>query len=177
MADRVAIVTGASRGIGRGIALALGELGWSVAVNYAANAAAAKEVVHLIAAAGGKARAIRADIGVAANRTRLVDATLQHFGHIDLLVNNAGAPPTVRTDIVDATEESFDHVIAINLKGPYFLTQRVAQEMIRTIKKRKEKRLQHPPPPLPPSSPSPPSPPTPSPPIAGTTASPKPVSP
>ncbi len=140
--DQVALVTGASRGIGRGIALALGELRWSVAVNYASNKEAAEEVVHAIKSRGGRAKAFRADIGVSADRARLVDETVRHFGKIDLLVNNAGVPPRIRADILEATEESFDGVIAVNLKGPYFLTQRVAREMIRTRKPQKPKTLQ-----------------------------------
>jgi 3-oxoacyl-[acyl-carrier protein] reductase len=130
MAEHVAIVTGASRGIGRGIALALGELKWNVVVNYASNAAAAKEVVAAIEAAGGKGLAVQGDIGVKADRERLVDETLAKFSRIDLLVNNAGVAPDVRADILEAGEESFDRLIRINLKGPYFLTQRVAREMI-----------------------------------------------
>jgi NAD(P)-dependent dehydrogenase (short-subunit alcohol dehydrogenase family) len=131
MPNRVAIVTGASRGIGRGIAIALGGVRWNVIVNYASNAAAAQEVVAAIVAAGGNARAVQADIAIAGDRDRLVNETLAHFGHIDLLVNNAGVAPNVRADILDAGEESFDRLININLKGPYFLTQRVAKEMIR----------------------------------------------
>lgn len=127
---KVAIVTGGSRGIGRGVALALGQRGWAVVVNYAANAAAAQEAVAAIAQVGGKALAVQADIGVATDRARLVEETLRHWGHIDLLVNNAGVAPQVRADILEAGEESFDRLITINLKGPYFLTQRVAQAMI-----------------------------------------------
>jgi NAD(P)-dependent dehydrogenase (short-subunit alcohol dehydrogenase family) len=131
MSEKVAIVTGASRGIGRGIALALGELKWNVVVNYASNAAAAQEVVAAIAAAGGKGLAVQGDVSVAENRERLVDETLANFARIDLLVNNAGVAPNVRADILEAGEESFDRLISINLKGPYFLTQRVAKEMIK----------------------------------------------
>jgi NAD(P)-dependent dehydrogenase (short-subunit alcohol dehydrogenase family) len=131
MAEKVAIVTGASRGIGRGIALALGELKWKVVVNYASNADAAQEVVAAIAAKGGKGLAVQGDVSVAANRERLVDETLANFARIDLLVNNAGVAPNVRADILEAGEESFDRLININLKGPYFLTQRVAREMVK----------------------------------------------
>jgi 3-oxoacyl-[acyl-carrier protein] reductase len=131
MAERVAIVTGGSRGIGRGVALALGRENWTVVVNYAANAGAAKEALEDIEKAGGKGLALQADISLAVDRRRLVDATLTTFGRIDLLVNNAGVAPNVRADILEADEDSFDRLIDVNLKGPYFLTQLVALQMIR----------------------------------------------
>jgi len=125
-----ALVTGASRGIGRGIALALAGAGWDIVVNYAANATAAAEVVAEIEARGARAHAVQADVSVDADRARLVDEAYQAFGAIGLLVNNAGVAPAVRADILDATEESFDRVLGVNLKGPYFLTQLVARRMI-----------------------------------------------
>jgi 3-oxoacyl-[acyl-carrier protein] reductase len=131
MADRVAIVTGASRGIGRGVAVALGREKWMVAVNFAVHADAASETVSDIEKAGGRAVALQADISAAADRRRLVEETLTHFGRIDLLVNNAGVAPNVRADILEASEESFDRLIDINLKGPYFLTQLAARQMIK----------------------------------------------
>jgi 3-oxoacyl-[acyl-carrier protein] reductase len=134
MPQQIALITGASRGIGRGIALALAQQNWAVIVNYASHAAAAQEVVAAIEStpgSRGKALAIQADISLAPDRQRLVAQTLAHFGRIDLLVNNAGVAPTPRADILDATEDSFDRLININLKAPYFLTQLVAQQMIR----------------------------------------------
>ena len=131
MAEQAAIVTGASRGIGRGIAVALARAGFDVVVNYAKNAAAAEEVRALVEAAGRRALLVRADVAVAVDRVELVAKTVEAFGRIDLLVNNAGVAPEVREDLLDASEQSFDRLIAINLKGPYFLTQRVAKEMIR----------------------------------------------
>jgi 3-oxoacyl-[acyl-carrier protein] reductase len=74
---------------------------------------------------------VQADVSEGADRERLVAETLRAFGRIDLLVNNAGIAPEVRADLLEATEESFDRLIAVNLKGPYFLTQRVAREMLR----------------------------------------------
>jgi NAD(P)-dependent dehydrogenase (short-subunit alcohol dehydrogenase family) len=127
---RVALVTGASRGIGRGIARALAGAGHDVVVNYASNAEAAAAVVAELEADGAKAIAVQADIAVTADRERLVDAAYEHFGRVDLLVNNAGVAPSVRTDLLEATEESFDRVVGINLRGPYFLTQLVARRMI-----------------------------------------------
>jgi 3-oxoacyl-[acyl-carrier protein] reductase len=125
----VALVTGASRGIGRAIALALAAQNFSVIVNYAGNEQAAKEVCDKI---GPNSRPVQADISKPADRQKLVDETLQAFGRIDLLVNNAGVAPTKRADILsitDADEISFDRLININLKGPYFLTQLVANQM------------------------------------------------
>jgi 3-oxoacyl-[acyl-carrier protein] reductase len=126
----VALVTGASRGIGRGIATALGAQGWRVAVNYAGNHAAAEECVAAVRAAGGDAVAIQADISDAGARTSLSAALGAWAGRLDLLVNNAGIAPTVRADLLDAGEESFDRLLAVNLKGPFFLTQLLAKRML-----------------------------------------------
>lgn len=125
-----ALVTGSSRGIGRGIAVALGGLGWGVVVNYAGNAAAAEETCGLVRAAGGQATAVQADIGETADRKRLLDAGFAWRGTVELLVNNAGIAPKVRADLLEAGEESFDELIRVNLKGPYFLTQDAARRMI-----------------------------------------------
>jgi NAD(P)-dependent dehydrogenase (short-subunit alcohol dehydrogenase family) len=130
---RVAIVTGGSRGIGRGIVVALAAAGYDVAVNYASNAGAADEVCEKVKELGGKGHAIQADISLGPDRQRLVDEALGAFGRIDLLVNNAGVAPSVRADLLDGGEESFDRLIGINLKGPYFLTQLVARSMIEQI--------------------------------------------
>lgn len=130
MAIPVALVTGASRGIGRGIAIELGRLGWNVVVNYAGNAAAAEECLQLVQEAGGNGIAVQGDISQRADHEKLLAATLDAYGRIDLLVNNAGVAPNVRADILEAGEESFDRLISINLKGPYFLTQLVAKTMI-----------------------------------------------
>lgn len=127
----VALVTGASRGIGRGIALALARSGYSVAINFAVNREAAEECQRLCRAeapAGSAAsfEIFQGDIAIARHRRQLLDAVVARFGWVDLLVNNAGVAPTERKDLLEATEESFDRLIAINLRGPYFLTQAVA---------------------------------------------------
>src|SRR3954454_18802491 len=131
----VAIVTGASRGIGRAIAMRLASDGYAVAVNFHSNRQAAEHVVQEIEQTGGSAVAIQADIGATADRARLVDETLARFGCLDLLVNNAGITSVGRKDLLDATEESWDTVFATNLKGPFFLAQLAARNMIGIIEK------------------------------------------
>lgn len=130
MSNPTAIVTGASRGIGRAIATALGAEGYNVAINYNSNADAAREAADAVAQAGGKGHIIQADVSSPDDRARLVNETIKTFGPISLLVNNAGVAPRVRADLLDASEEEFDYVLAANLKGPYFLTQLVAKHMI-----------------------------------------------
>jgi NAD(P)-dependent dehydrogenase (short-subunit alcohol dehydrogenase family) len=126
----VSLVTGAGRGIGRGVAIELAKLGHAVVINYAGNAGAAEECLRLVREAGGDGITARADVSVSTDRERLVQETLDAYGRIDLLVNNAGVAPSVRADLLEAGEESFDRLININLKGPYFLTQLVARRMI-----------------------------------------------
>jgi len=126
----VSLVTGAGRGIGRGVAVELAKLGHAVVVNYAGNANAADECLRLVREAGGDGITARADVSVSADRERLVQETLEAYGRIDLLVNNAGVAPSVRADLLEASEESFDRLINVNLKGPYFLTQIVARRMV-----------------------------------------------
>jgi NAD(P)-dependent dehydrogenase (short-subunit alcohol dehydrogenase family) len=130
----VVLITGASRGLGRGIALKLAEEGCSVAVNYARNQEEAAETVRrcetLCPDSGPHFAALQADIGNSEQRIALVDATLREFGRIDALVNNAGIAPKVRADISEASEQSFDELIRTNLKGPYFLTQRVVRHWL-----------------------------------------------
>ncbi len=130
MALKTALVTGASRGIGRGIALELARAGGRVAINYAGNAEAAAEALALVKAAGGDGFVVQGDVAVAADRARMVAETVAQFGRIDLHVNNAGVAPKVRADLLDAGEESFDRLFAINLKGPYFLSQLIAKQML-----------------------------------------------
>src|SRR5262245_28187465 len=125
----VALVTGASRGIGRGIALELAKIGYDLVINYARNASAATQTSEA-AQSGARAagRSIRAatcaaDISDSKDRRQLMQFAKSEFGRLDLLVNNAGVAPEVRSDILEATEDSFDRLIGINVKAPYFLTQ------------------------------------------------------
>ena len=130
----VALVTGASRGIGRGIAISLVKAGWRVVVNYASNQAAANETLELIRAVGGVAEAVQGDVADACQRKAIVDFSLRQFGRLDALINNAGVAPDSRDDLLDATESTFDRVMNINLKGPYFLAQIAAREMLAQIR-------------------------------------------
>lgn len=127
---KTVLVTGASRGIGRGIAVALAGAGYSVAVNYAGNRSAAEETVQLCRAAGrleGQAFAsFQADISIPDDRSRLLSAVTGHFGEFHGLINNAGVAPEQRLDLLSLTEESLDRLNSINLKGPLFLTQETA---------------------------------------------------
>src|SRR5260370_5909207 len=126
---RVALVTGASRGIGRGIAIELARSGFDLIMDYRAYHDAADQSRTLALAAanreGARIETFRADVSEAADRQSLVSFARRAFNRLDLLVNNAGVGPQVRTDLLEASEESFDRLIRINLKGPYFLTQAV----------------------------------------------------
>jgi 3-oxoacyl-[acyl-carrier protein] reductase len=130
----VSLVTGAGRGIGRGIALELAKLGHNIIINYAGNASAADECLLQVREAGGDGITVRADVSSSSDRNLLVQSVISNYGHIDLLVNNAGVAPQVRADLLEASEESFDRLIGINLKGPYFLTQLVARQMIEQVR-------------------------------------------
>jgi len=131
----VALVTGAAQGIGRGIALRLARDGFDVVINdIVADPAntrhGAYEVKKTIEQSGGRAEVFQADVASTEDRQAMVDFIDQTFGRIDLLVNNAGVAPKERKDILEASEESFDRLMSINLRGPYFLTQLVANRMI-----------------------------------------------
>ena len=127
----VALVTGGARGIGLGISRALAGAGFRLALcgrSPAAKAAAALEAVR--AAGAPDAAYFECDISDAAERDAMLSAVAARFGVPDVLVNNAGVAPEVRADILDMTPESFDRVLAINLRGPFFLTQAVARLML-----------------------------------------------
>jgi 3-oxoacyl-[acyl-carrier protein] reductase len=121
LANKVAIVTGASKGIGAGIAKALAAEGAAVVVNYASSKAGADAVVDEVVAAGGRAVAVQADVSVAAQAKILVEAAVENFGRLDILVNNSGiygfAP------IEDLTEDQYRQMFDINVLGPLLVTQ------------------------------------------------------
>jgi len=130
----VSLVTGAGRGIGRGIAVELAKLNHAVVINYVGNADAAEECLRLVREAGGDGVIVRADISSSEDRARLVHEVIDVYGRIDLLVNNAGIAPGMRADLLEAGEESFDRLISVNLKGPYFLTQQIALKMVEQVR-------------------------------------------
>jgi len=129
-----ALVTGSSRGLGRGIALELAKSGFSLAIHYSGNEKAAKETLSLCESAALSSSQrfgiFRCDISDSAQRKDLVESVFARFGALDALVNNAGIGPRVRADIIDASEESFEEVLRTNLQGPYFLTQAVARRWL-----------------------------------------------
>lgn len=137
MKDCVAIVTGGSRGIGRGVVLALVQHGWRVVINYRSNQEAAIETQKMVEAAGGSALILQADIANLEDTRSLASGALDHFGRLDLLVNNAGMAPRQRVDMLQVSEGSYDEVMNVNLKGPFFLTQLVANQMIDLVNKGK----------------------------------------
>ncbi|MBI3834511.1 MAG: 3-ketoacyl-ACP reductase [Planctomycetes bacterium] len=131
--QKLALVTGGSRGIGRATCIELARVGHAVLINYNENLGAAEEARELVAAVGVPADICQADISSSTDRDLLVEFALEKFGRIDLLVNNAGVAPPVRQDVLLTTEESYDRILNINLRSPYFLTQRVARTMIELI--------------------------------------------
>ncbi len=127
--NRVAVVTGASRGIGRAVALELARRGASVVVNYHKNADAASEVVSAIQTAGGRAIAVQADVGEFTQAEALIQAALDTFGQIDILVNNAG---TTRDQLLMMMkEEEWDEVLRTNLKSVFNCCKAAARPMVR----------------------------------------------
>jgi NAD(P)-dependent dehydrogenase (short-subunit alcohol dehydrogenase family) len=128
---RVAVVTGGGRGIGRGISLALGELGFSLVVNYRSDQDAAQKTCSEALARGSAAAfACRADVAEIDEGQELVQETMRRYGRVDLWVNNAGVAPEQRLDLLETTPASWDRVVSANLRGPFFLTQKVARTMI-----------------------------------------------
>jgi 3-oxoacyl-[acyl-carrier protein] reductase len=134
---QVAIITGAGRGIGRGIALALAERNWAVVVNFRSNVDAANETVQTIKDHGGDAIVLQANIAEVDTHQAFIAKVLETYGRIDLLVNNAGMGPRQRLDLLDMSVESYEEVMDVNLKGPMFLTQAVAHQMIALLQANK----------------------------------------
>ena len=124
---KVALITGASRGIGRAIAVRLGRDGAAVVVNYSGSQEAAHETVAAIEKGGGQAIAVQADVGKITDVARLFDETLQQFDRLDILVNNAGI--MFNKLLAEVTEEQFDRIFAVNVKGTFFACQQAAKRM------------------------------------------------
>jgi len=127
---RIAFITGGTRGIGLGIAIELAKAGFDLAVNGVRDEAAVKSVLEELCKLGVQVTYVRGDVSKNEDRQRMVEEILDRFGKINVLVNNAGIAPPERKDILEATEESFEYVLNVNLQGPYFLTQLVANQMI-----------------------------------------------
>ena len=128
--SRVALVTGGASGIGYGISEALAREGFALALCGRRDEAAVRDALDALDALGADVLYVSADVASRADRERLLAAVRERFGRLDVLINNAGVGPRERLDLLDATEESFDRVLGVNLKGPYFLTQAAARWMI-----------------------------------------------
>jgi 3-oxoacyl-[acyl-carrier protein] reductase len=134
---KVAIITGAGRGIGRGIAIQLARAGWTIVINDIGNPNPPAETLDLVHQEGSDGLVILANITLPADRQRILDETINAYGQVDLLVNNAGIGPRVRMDMLEISEESMNEVLAVNTIGPYFLTQLVSKKMIELISQKK----------------------------------------
>lgn len=130
MEKEVALITGAGRGIGLGIAEKLADHDFDIVVDDVWERKDVQGELDKIQEKEGGVLYVQADISLSQERIRLIDEIKSEYGRLDLLVNNAGVAPKERLDILEATEDSFDRVIGINLKGPYFLTQLAANWMI-----------------------------------------------
>lgn len=139
MDNKVALVTGGSRGIGRAIVLGLLQTGWVVAASYRQDEHAMHNTKQQAEKLGYQLLFIQADLCQTEARGRLVEEVLNAFGKIDLLVNNAGMAPRQRMDLLEIQESSYDEVLTTNLKGPFFLTQQVAKAMLESVQNGKSK--------------------------------------
>ena len=133
MWDKTALITGAGRGIGRGIAMELAKYGYNIAF---AGRTFPEDTIAELENLGAKTLFVCCDISICDDRAKLVNECINNFGRIDVLVNNAGVAPKIRADILETTEESMDFVLDINLKGTFFLTQLVAKKMIEQVENR-----------------------------------------
>lgn len=129
LANKVAIVTGGDSGIGHAICVGLAQAGAAVTINYHRNQAAAETTLQLIQQAGGRGQVIQGDVSSLGDIQRLVDQTVQAYGRLDVMVNNAGME--TRTSLLDTTERQFDLVIGVDLKSAFFGTQLAARQMIK----------------------------------------------
>lgn len=125
-----ALITGGSRGIGLGIAREFAKAGFNLAINGVREARHVVPVLEELGKTGIRVNYYQGDISVPGDRKKICEEISQQMGAVHILVNNAGVAPEERTDIMESTEESFDHVLGVNLKGPYFLTQLFAHRMV-----------------------------------------------
>lgn len=128
--DRVALVTGGARGIGLGISKALAAEGYRLVISGRKDESDVADVVSELESLGSEVLYVQSDVSSAEDRRRLLEAVAVRFARLDALVNNAGVAPLDRTDILSVDEESYDRVMDINLKGPFFLTQAAANWMV-----------------------------------------------
>jgi 3-oxoacyl-[acyl-carrier protein] reductase len=127
---RVALITGGARGIGYGISESLARDGWDIVICGQRDESEVTEPVEKLRSLGAEVLYVQADVSETAARDRLVEAVRERFGGLHLLVNNAGVAPKERRDMLDTSETSFDWVLDVNLRGPFFLTQAVARWMV-----------------------------------------------
>ena len=135
--NKIAFITGGTRGIGFGIALALGKAGFDLALNGMRNEGEVTDALEELRNLGVNVAYFQGNVAVREDRQAMLDKILSHFGSVNVLVNNAGIAPRERADILHAKEEIWDEVMEINLKGPYFLTQLFANYFV-------EKKLENP---------------------------------
>ena len=135
--NKIAFITGGTRGIGFGVALALGKAGFDLAVNGIRNEGDVADALEELRKLGVNVAYFQGNVAVREDRQAMLDKILSHFGSVNVLVNNAGIAPRERADILHAKEEIWDEVMEINLKGPYFLTQLFANYFV-------EKKLENP---------------------------------
>lgn len=128
--NRVACITGGSRGIGYGIAVELAKSNFDLVINGMRPANEVENTINVLKAFGAEVIYCQGDVASKQARESMIDQIRKHFGRLHVLVNNAGVAPRERKDILEASEESFQHVVTTNLQGPYFLTQAAANWMI-----------------------------------------------
>jgi len=127
---KVALITGGTRGIGLGIAQNLAKNGYDLALNGIRDLEEVKAALDRIKQAGAAVKYCQGNIGIKRDRDKVIEEVKKEYGRLNILVNNAGIAPRERRDILETTENSFDEVLSINLKGPYFLTQAISKWMI-----------------------------------------------
>ncbi|MEQ9288164.1 MAG: 3-ketoacyl-ACP reductase [Cyclobacteriaceae bacterium] len=129
---KYAFVTGGSRGIGLGISKCLAAAGYQIAINGVRDESQVADAINELKSFGGDVLYCQGNIGLESDRLAIVTKIKENFGRLDVLVNNAGVAPKQRLDILETTNESYDHVMDINLKGTFFLTQSIAKLMLST---------------------------------------------
>ena len=141
MNTKVAVITGGTRGIGFAISIQMAREGYDLALMGTSCEENIKDNLEHIRACGKEVLYFQGNLGLSCDREAFLQAAMQKYGRIDVLVNNAGVGPKVRNDLLETTEESFDYVMNINLKGTFFLTQSIAKEMLKTLE---QEPLSHP---------------------------------